>query len=43
VFFNGSEVGSDVDVAYPGVGLVTVRDVVKMNGLGMRAGISWGF
>jgi hypothetical protein len=43
VFFNGSEVGSDVDVEYPGVGLVTVRDVVKMNGLGMRAGISWGF
>ena len=43
VFFNGSEVGSDVDADYPGVGLVTVRDVVKMNGLGMRAGISWGF
>ena len=43
VFYNGSEVGSDVDVDYPGLGLVTVRDVVQMNGLGMRVGIAWGF
>ncbi len=43
VFYNGSEVGSDVDLYVPDLGLVTVRDVVKMNGLGMRFGISWGF
>ena len=43
VFYNGSEVGSDVDVNIPDFGPATVRDVVKMNGLGMRAGISWGF
>jgi hypothetical protein len=43
VFYNGSEVGSDVDVYIDELGPVTVRDVVKMNGLGMRFGISWGF
>ncbi len=43
VFYNGSDVGSDVDVFFPGVGPVTVRDVVKMDGIGMRFGISWGF
>ena len=43
VFYNGSEVGSDVDVDIAGFGPATVRDVVKMNGLGMRFGISWGF
>jgi hypothetical protein len=43
VFFNGSEVGSDMDVYIPDYGAATVRDVVKMNGLGMRFGISWGF
>jgi len=43
VFYNGSEVGSDVDVYSPDYGLVTVRDLVKMNGIGMRFGISWGF
>ena len=43
VFYNGSEVGSDVDVMIPDFGPATVRDVVKMNGLGMRFGISWGF
>jgi len=43
VFYNGSEVGSDVDVYIPDFGPATVRDVVKMNGLGMRVGISWGF
>jgi hypothetical protein len=42
VFYNGSEVGSDVDVFFQGVP-VTVRDVVKMDGVGMRFGISWGF
>ena len=43
VFYNGSEVGSDVDVIIEGFGPATVRDVVDMNGLGMRFGISWGF
>ena len=42
VFYNGSEVGSDVDVPTPD-GLLTVRDVVQMNGVGMRFGLSWGF
>jgi hypothetical protein len=35
VFYNGSEVGGDVDVY--------IRRVVNMNGLGMRFGIAWGF
>jgi hypothetical protein len=43
VFYNGSEVGSDEDIYIEGVGTATVRDVVKMNGLGMRFGIYWGF
>jgi hypothetical protein len=43
VFYNGSEVGSDVDVILPDIGPATVRDVVSMNGLGMRIGIAWGF
>lgn len=43
VFYNGCEVGSDVDINHPTLGLVTVRDVVKMNGLGMRFGVAWGF
>ena len=43
VFYNAAEVGSDVDVTIPDLGVATVRDVVKMNGLGMRFGISWGF
>jgi hypothetical protein len=43
VFYNGSEVGSDVDVATQDMGVVTVRDIVKMNGVGMRFGIAWGF
>ena len=43
VFYNGSEVGSDVDVMIDGFGPATVRDVVKVNGLGMRFGICWGF
>jgi hypothetical protein len=43
VFYNGSEVGTDVDVmTYDGLP-ATVRDVVKMNGVGMRFGLSWGF
>ncbi len=43
VFYNGSEVGSDADVYLDELGAVTVRDVVQMNGLGMRIGLSWGF
>jgi len=35
VFYNACEVGSDVDTY--------VRRVVKMNGLGMRFGVAWGF
>jgi hypothetical protein len=42
VFYNASEVGSDADV-YVGDRAATVRDVVKMDGLGMRFGIAWGF
>ena len=43
VFFNGCEVGSDVDVNIEGYGPATVRDVIKMNGVGMRLGVSWMF
>lgn len=43
LFYNHSEVGSDVDVYIPDVGRATVRDVVQMDGLGMRFGIAWGF
>lgn len=43
VFFNGCEVGSEVDVNIPDYGRATVRDVVKMNGVGMRLGVSWRF
>jgi hypothetical protein len=43
VFYNGSEVGSDVDVFDPNLGPITVRDLVKMDGVGMRFGVSWGF
>ena len=43
LFFNGCEVGSEVDVNIPDYGRATVRDVVKMNGLGMRLGVSWRF
>jgi hypothetical protein len=43
VFYNASEVGQDVDVDIPGLGVRTVRDALKVNGLGMRFGICWGF
>jgi hypothetical protein len=43
VLFNGCDVGSDVDVNIEGYGPATVREIVKMNGLGMRLGVSWGF
>jgi hypothetical protein len=43
VFYNGCEAGSDVDVYLEDYGLVTVRDIVKMNGVGARVGIAWGF
>ncbi len=43
VFFNGSEVGSEMDVYISGYGPATVRDVIDMNGIGMRLGVSWGF
>ena len=43
VFYNGCEAASDVDVYLEEYGLVTVRDVVKMNGVGARIGLAWGF
>ena len=43
VFYNGSEVGSDADVYTQELGPVTVRDIVKLNGVGMRFGVAWGF
>jgi hypothetical protein len=42
VFYNVCEVGSDLDIPL-GDRVYTVRDVIKMNGAGMRFGISWGF
>lgn len=43
VFYNACEAGSDVDVYLDEYGLVTVRDIVEMNGVGMRFGVAWGF
>jgi len=43
VFLNACKVGSDVDVYIEDYGSVTVRDVIKMNGVGMRFGVSWRF
>jgi len=43
IFFNGSEPASEVDVFLTGYGPVTVRDIINMNGIGMRLGLSWGF
>jgi hypothetical protein len=43
VFFNGCEVGSDVDVDIEGYGPATVRDIIKMNGVGIRFGVAWQF
>jgi hypothetical protein len=43
VFYNGCEAGSDVDVYLQDYGLVTVRDIVKLNGAGARVGLAWGF
>jgi hypothetical protein len=37
-----ADVGSEVDVNIEGYGSATVRDVVKMSGVGMRLGVSWG-
>jgi hypothetical protein len=42
-FYNGCEAGSEVDVYIEHYGPATVRDVIKMNGFGMRLGVSWGF
>jgi len=43
VFFNVCEVSSEMDVNITDYGRATVRDVIKMNGVGMRLGLSWGF
>ena len=40
VFYNGTEVGRDVDDVFLGA---TYREIVKMNGVGARFGMSWGF
>ena len=40
VFYNGAEVGRDVEDAMTGE---TFRELVKMDGVGMRFGLSWGF
>lgn len=40
VFYNGCEVGRDVDDAYYAA---TYRELVKMDGVGLRIGLSWGF
>ncbi len=43
VLFNGGEVGSEVDVYIQDYGPATVRNVIQMNSIGMRVGVSWGF
>jgi len=43
VFFNGCEVGSEVDMNIKDYGPATVRNVIGMNSVGMRLGVSWGF
>ncbi len=40
VFYNGSEVGRDVEDRFSPV---TFREIVKMNGVGVRVGLQWGF
>ncbi len=42
-FYNGSQVGRDVDVTLSDGTPATVREVVKMDGVGARFGVSWGF
>ncbi len=43
VFGNGAELGRDVDFQDSTGATLTGREIVKMNGVGMRAGVSWGF
>jgi len=43
VFLNNCDVDTEVDVYIEDYGPATVRDVVNMNGVGMRVGITWGF
>jgi len=40
VFYNGCEVGRDVDDPFYAA---TYREIVKMDGVGMRVGVQWGF
>ena len=40
LFFNSGEVGRDVDDP---AGVVTYREIVNVDGSGMRFGLSWGF
>lgn len=43
LFFNGCEVGNEMDVNIKDYGPATVRNEIQMNSVGMRLGISWGF
>jgi hypothetical protein len=43
VFFNGCEADSEVDAYIEDYGPATVRDVVKIDSVGMRFGVSWRF
>ncbi|MBN1505070.1 MAG: hypothetical protein JW952_08430 [Candidatus Eisenbacteria bacterium] len=43
LFLNACEVGSELDVYIQDYGPATVRNVIDMNSVGMRLGVSWGF
>ena len=43
VFLNNCDVDTEMDVNIEDYGPATVRDVVNMDGAGMRVGISWRF
>ena len=43
VFFNACEVDSEVDVYLDEYGPVTVRDIIEMNGVGVRLGVNCRF
>jgi len=43
VFFNVCDVESEMDVYITDYGRATVRNVIKMSGIGVRVGVAWGF
>ena len=43
VYFNVCKVGTDVDVNIPNFGPATVREIINVDGVGMRLGVSWRF